>query len=556
MPTTVRLPRCLKDTAALARRLLVPLALVAGVAAQQIESTAWGFDGVSVAPGFFNPLTVVVVNPSNAPVDATLMLLEGNGLLDLGAPLAERCYLAPGARRVVQFHPFVTSSERRWSLRWANAGFARIDVRPQPDSTWRGAVVLCEGDAPRGPMNRLPTFPAAWFPAIPGAAEALADVVLDFTPEWDDARALAFLAWLRAGGRVHLALRDDLHPTFAGPLAVLGDPRSEFAVGAGQVVRYPRPLAELTGLLLVRPPPPPADVAPPAARAPGVLSDMQLSLLPTHAWGWIFFAAVLFLICVGPLHWQLARRRIDWRLSIAYLLGVVVLFTILFGWLGARGYDEVSRVRTLAYARVCGDGEVAATQYTIAFVTTGGRREIRPRAAACLVSTAQIHESVDGVIDNGVGGRLVVDMPMFSARGLVHRAHYRAADLPRLRALDADQFVLDGTTATPLGGFLLRNGGLYRLQAEGTRLVVSGPAPTRDEAARMMGEVAREPLALAQEIVSERLQIGVGTRNVFGAGGSRVFVLLRSPPELLLDPAAGLGNEDGLVLLDYDVERD
>jgi hypothetical protein len=205
---------------------------------------------------------------------------------------------------------------------------------------------------------------------------------------------------------------------------------------------------------------------------------------------------------------------------------------------------------------VCGDGEVAATQYTIAFATTGGRREIRPRAAACLLSTAQIHEAVDGTVDNGVGGRLVVDMPMFSARGLVHRAHYRVADLPQVRALDADQFVLDATTATAIGGFLLRNGTLHLLQAQGNRLVVSGPAPTRDEAARMMGEDTRSSMALAQEIVSERLQLGVGARNVFGAGGSRIFVLLRSPPELLLDPAAGLGNEDGLVLLDYDLQRD
>src|SRR5690606_9826283 len=92
----------------------------------------------------------------------------------------------------------------------------------------------------------------------------------------------------------------------------------------------------------------PREANPPAtSNAPEVLAQLQMSLLPQHPWGWIFTSAVVFLFCVGPVHWHLARKRIDWRLSIAYLLAIVAAFTVLFGWLGARGYDEVSRVRTI-----------------------------------------------------------------------------------------------------------------------------------------------------------------------------------------------------------------
>ncbi len=562
MRETAKLPRRVRVTLNHRRRRLVPFALLAalgsGLAAQRIESTSWGFDCATVVAGFFNPLTVVVGNPSNAPIDTNLVLLESDGLRDLGAPLVERCYLAPGASRVVQFHPFVTSADRQWSLRWANAGFARIDVRPAPSAGWPVAVVMCEGDAPRGAQNRLPTFPAAWFPPIPGAAETLADVVLDFAPQWDEGRALAFLAWVRGGGRLHLALRDGKHPVFGGALGVLDDPRPAFAVGVGAVTRYAVPLVDLSPARLDRPPLPPDEQRPPLARAPDVLSDLQLSLLPKHAWGWIFTAALAFLVCVGPLHWRLARRRVDWRLSIGYLLGVVAAFTVLFGWLGARGYDEVSRVRTLAYARVCGDGELAVTQYTNAFVTTGGQREIRPRIPASLLSTAQIHEAVDGVVDNGAGGRLVVDMPMFSARGLVHRGHYAVADLPKVRAVDVEEFVVEGAKGRVEGGFLLRGGILTTLIPAGDRLVAGEPLTSAEQQrmARMMGDQEISVPSLAANIVRERLLVNTNDDKVFATRGTRVFVLLRSPPELLLDPAAGLGGEDGHVLLDYEVRRE
>src|SRR5690606_27280245 len=296
--------------------------------AQEVREMAWGFDGVHVAPGFFNPLTVVVHNPGNAPFDDVLLLIESNGLTDVGAPIVERCYLAPGATRVVQFHPFVSDIDGSWWLRWASARFARNAVRPAPSVAWRGLVVLHEGQTMREPVNEMPTFPAAWFPAVPGAAEALAHVVLDFAPEWDDARAGAFLAWLRAGNTVHLVPRDGRPPTFgAGPLALLDDPRPHFAVGAGRAVRHDRPLGALKPGDLERPPLPPKEIQPPAqARAPDVLRTLQLALLPDHPWELIFLAAFAYVGCVGPVHWLLARRRIDWRLSIAYLLAIVAAF--------------------------------------------------------------------------------------------------------------------------------------------------------------------------------------------------------------------------------------
>lgn len=522
----------------------------------------WGFDGTSIAPGFFNPLTIVVRNDSAAPVDDTLLLLESNGLRGVGAPLAERCYLTPGAQRVVQFHPFVTSAAHTWSLRWGNA-VARIDVRPRPSVAWRGLVVLRE-DAQTGREHKLATFPASWFPAIPGAAEALAEAVLDFAPEWDEGRAGAFLAWVRGGGRLHLLERDGRQPTFTGVLALLNDPRQHFGVGAGTVARYAAPLSERTAPLLVRLPAPPDEAHPPSeSSGPSVLSQLQMTLLPTHPWGLIFLAAFAFLVCVGPVHWHLARKRIDWRLSIGYLLAIVTLFTLLFGWLGARGYDEVSRIRTLAYARLCGDGEVAVTQYTNAFVTGGGRRQFRPRAPASLLSTAQMHESVDGMIDNGSGASLMVNMPMFSARGFVHRGHYLLEHTPTLHAGDAPrQFVFAGSDGNPIGGLLLEGGRLWHLLADGPNLTVTQTVddgqPTRFDAAYPTRAATFDPrnlISLLPEVACERLQLAASSQRYADVRTKRAFILVRAPSELHLDAASNLGTEDSYVLYDFDLDR-
>ncbi|MEZ5966759.1 MAG: hypothetical protein R3F56_23170 [Planctomycetota bacterium] len=552
-----RLRAVLRDHFGFFLAALTALGLLGAAAAQKIETTTWGFDGASVVVGAFNPLTVEVRNDTGAPIDDVLALVEVNGLQAVGAPIVERCYLAPGTARTVQFHPFVTTFDASWSLRWKNA-VASINV-PRPRVGWRATVILRDGDGPPDTRHRLPAFSAAWFPATAGAAEALGEAILDSDPEWDEPRALAFLAWLRSGGRLHVFERDGKKPQFAGPLSILDDVRQRFTIGAGTVVRYASGIDDSLPQRLRRSVVFPDDATPPSsARAPNILSDLQSSLLPNHPWGLIFTAAVAFLLCVGPVHWILARRRVDWRLSIGYLLGVVTLFTLLFAWLGARGYDEVSRLRTLAYARVCGDGEVAATQYTNAFVTGGGERRFHPRAEASLTGTAQTLEAVPGVVDNGPGGSLVVDMPMFSARGLVHRGHYRLASVPPVRlesGRERPELVVEGGGA--LGGFFLDGSRLYRLDGRGERLQVSAIIDTDPRLGQYHLPDSRfDPervLPLALDCVCERLQLDTPAQTFPDRGARRAFVLMRSPPELHIETQPSLGDEESYVLYDFDL---
>jgi hypothetical protein len=534
----------------------------ASLVAQKIESAVWGFDGTSVVVGRFNPLTVVVSNSGSAPLDDTLYLLESNGFRDVGAPLAERVYLAPGAQRAVQFNPYI-ATDGTWSLRW---GGARIGARvePQPNLAWPKPVALAADSARLGQQGDFSLFPAAWFPVTPGAAEALTDLVLDHDPQWDEPRARALLAWVRGGGRLHLAPNTAGAPVLSAPLDVLNDPRRSFALGAGRVDRLDKPLARLRVVDLERgPQPPPLRPPPHQSQAPEILSALQLSLLPEHDWALIFLAAVLFVVCIGPGHWLLARRRVDWRLSLLYLLGTIALFTLVFGYLGARGYDEVSAVCTVAHARSCGDGEVVVTQFSNAFVTSGGRRRIKPSAAASVIGTAQTQESVDGMIDSGVDASLTVDMAMFSARGFVHRGHYQVGAVPRieqgsdglLRVLDLEGSILDG--------LVFRGGKLFDLRIDSERVLNVLEEVDRQRLHMRNMPTAYSPPAgdgshvarrVLLDVVRERLLMGADLTLPFDTR-PRVFVLMRSPAALHLARDSGLGREQSHVVYEFDLDR-
>lgn len=548
--------------------VVLAVVLLGSLRAQKIEAMAWGFDGVSVVAGRFNPLTLLVRNDGAAPVDEPLLLIESNGLRDVGAPFVERVYLAPGAQRVVQFVPYV-STDSTWQLRWAKSRVS-ARVNPQPTLSWPKTAALGAGSA-IGQQGELPLFPASWFPATPGAAEALTDLVLDHDPEWDEPRARALLAWLRAGGRLHLLPRVGGALTLSPPLDVLNDPRRSFAFGAGLVQRVDVPLARLRLADLDRGPQPPETRTPPGeAHAGQILSRLQGSLLPQHPWGLIYLTAVLFLLCIGPGHWLLARRRIDWRLSLLYLLGVVGLFTLLFGYLGARGYDEVSAVRSIAHARVCGSEELAVTVWANAFVTAGGERTIRPQAEASLIATAQTQEAVDGVIDSGPAASLRVDMPMFSARGLVHRGHYRVARTPTVEARVDGGLSFHGAGALPVGGLLFRGGRLLALEPTGESGLNVGREVDHDwqeqhlllAQQQVRGRVSASDQGFTVElardlllpIVRERLLMGRDLRLPYDTK-VRAFVLCAVPPELLLAPDSGLGREQGYIVYEFDLDR-
>ena len=72
----------------------------------------WGFDG-RVQPGQFNPLSVLLDNQTSEPIEATATLQQIQGLLNAtGGRATESVFIAPTARKWVQFYPYVTNSQQ------------------------------------------------------------------------------------------------------------------------------------------------------------------------------------------------------------------------------------------------------------------------------------------------------------------------------------------------------------------------------------------------------------------------------------------------------------
>ena len=107
---------CLRLLAALLVTLCAaPRVTFAQSADQQLKvvEQIWGFDG-RVQPGQFNPLSILLDNQTDDPIDATATLQRIQGMLTpTGGLYAQKILIAPTARRWIQFYPYAVA----WSLR-------------------------------------------------------------------------------------------------------------------------------------------------------------------------------------------------------------------------------------------------------------------------------------------------------------------------------------------------------------------------------------------------------------------------------------------------------
>jgi hypothetical protein len=554
------------------RSVLVPMLLgvmQAAAAAQELREARWGFDG-RVQVGAFNLLSVVVENHGDQPVDTSVVLEKSLGLGRRCTPVVEPCFVAPHSRRLIQLMPFVTQESEEWSLR-----FLRGPAVPRlPDfKPGAGAVVLLEADARLAqPAGKLRTFPAAWFPATVAATDGLRHVVLDHVPEWDEARRRAFRDWLHAGGSLHLLAAGGSFPRFGGDLAVLDEPRDRFQVGAGTVQRHRLARAQLDL--------PALGVSPDLARdlegsevgtpaTPALLGRLQGRVQPEHSWALIFLCGIVFLVLVGPVHGWLSRKRLDWRLSILSLLGVIAAFTLLFRAIGARGYGEHASVHTVGYARDLGNGRWDVTSWTNVFVTSGDWYRIPGGGESALLSTAQEYEAVNGRIRNGHQALLEVDIPLFSSRPFVRRS---IAAGPRIELVrePADAAHPEETRIRVVGGLpeeglleaVLIEGGRWRglVRRDGDVLVLGRSRQDLPEAAGAILQgnsgpySSSEPKAPLQgEFVDQLAPLVVADR--FGRTGSDhpSLVLFARAPQAFATQAQGLGAEDAYVVYHLDL---
>lgn len=406
---------------------LLVMLLAGSAAALQVDpdEVRWGFNG-RIVPGRVNLLSVRVFNDSGIPFDGALRLERRGGVGGrIGAVQAQPLYVTPFTERWVQFPVLLPSGSGECELSWGRSAFDRL-ILDIPREGSLAQVVLDMGRAVGSGKAPVRRFPADLFPATLAACESLHSVILDGVPRWEAPRRAAFMQWLQRGGRVMIVNDPDgRRPSFGGDLAALNVEGDTARVGGGYVWYQPTRLSQLRARDLVR------MAAPELKKDTGsymsdfaspIFSLLRKRTAASHNWVVIYLLIALYVGLIGPVNGWVARRKSDYRPALLLFGGCVLVFTLLFTFVGRRGYGEQANLRSVALAHSLGDGTYDVTQWGNAFVTRSGQYEIRHEAPNNIYASGQEDGGVAGVIQSGPGGVFGVEIPLFSSMPFVHRA--------------------------------------------------------------------------------------------------------------------------------------
>ncbi|MEZ6127437.1 MAG: hypothetical protein R3C59_01980 [Planctomycetaceae bacterium] len=475
--TTAR--RCGKSYAA--AMLLVALLCVSPAALAQsgtpqlkVVDTIWGFDG-RVQPGQFNPLSILLDNQTPDTIDGTLTLQEMQGALSVsGGQHVMPVYMEPAGRRWVQFYPYVsTPYQTDWQLTYrsrdgqVNKGLGQItqarsavrlesdgdDVQAQPQF-----IILDEA----GSVSRRPPtvkhFQENNFPPYVSATVGLHTVFLDHDPDWEQPREQSFLSWLKLGGRLHL-LQDSRgeFPQLSGDLAELNQPLNRFAVGNGVVVRHSLRRDALSEQLIR------SSVVVDALKAEDeeqktsgqgleqlmevdavtidseLFRQMRELTLPEHSWGLIFLLALCYIGLIFPGCYLVSKQKhLHFLTTYGAIIGLSLIFSVLFLIIGRRGYGESTTVHTIAVARAEDDTHWDVMQWNAFFVTSGDDYTASATDQQVVFSIADNTDRIDAQVVPGNNGEARMRIPPYSALTFLSRRRVSSSNDWKLNIAEAD----------------------------------------------------------------------------------------------------------------------
>ena len=430
----------------------------------RIVEVVWGFDG-RVVPGQFMPLSILVDNLSDEPIEAQARLASASGMLrEVGGTAIQPVFLGPNSRRWVQFYPYVVGRMTAWrfTLQTAEKTHTFDDI-DQPRAVFDNsgssdqnapqslpAVIL----DPTGVLSKQPTsikhMPAEIFPPYATATHGLYAMFLDHVPDWEAPRQESLLSWLKSGGRLHLLL-DQNNQTlrFSGTLAALNEPFPEFTVGTGTVTRHDFQRGQLT-VQTVAPVVTPPQVAPEDeedAKAFNLnqsnrgywrtgqiddgemFSELRELTQPDHAWWLIFLLSLCYVGLIFPGCWILSKQRtLHFLVTYGAIAGLAAVFSLFFLLIGRRGYGEATSVHTLAIARAEDETHWSLFEYSTLFVTDGDNYTIDSKDQQALLASGASEESVEADITSGNTASFVSRIPPFSNQSLLSRRRLTADD--------------------------------------------------------------------------------------------------------------------------------
>ena len=436
--------------------------LTPGVIAQdsqqlRVVEVVWGFDG-RVVTGQFMPLSILVDNLSDQPVEATARLRRITGaLIEVGGISTQPAFIGPNSRRWIQFYPYILGNSATWhfdlqteektytfdSLDQPRAIFDRNRDSEEAQLSLPAVILDPQGFATKSPTT-VKHMPAEIFPPYATAMHGLRALFLDHVPDWEAPRQQALLSWLKSGGQLHL-MKDSNNQTlsFSGILAPLNEPFPEFPVGNGTVTRHD---FQRDGLSLqvvspaVTPPGVNVDLSEPepsfnqvgavghTAQEEATVNDDELLMWmreltqPDHAWIVIFLLSMCYVGLIFPGCWILSKqRRLHFLVTYGAIAGLAVVFSLIFLFIGQRGYGETTSLHTLAVARAEDATHWSSLEYRTLFVTSGDLYTLDDKDRQTLLASGAADERADALMTAGNSASMVARVPPFSSQSMIFR---------------------------------------------------------------------------------------------------------------------------------------
>ena len=459
--------------------LCVTAAAQSGGQQLKVVEHIWGFDG-RVQPGQFNPLSILLDNQTDSNVDAVLTLQRFESMLTVsGGQNVRSVFIAPSQRLWVQFYPYIPNERQtNWELT-INDGEKSVDRKLSEFIQARSAteenadteelrpqvVILDPADSGTRRPATVKHMPENIFPPYVSATVGLHTVFLDHVPDWELPRQQAFLSWLKLGGRLHLLQNGrGEFPRFSGDLAELNQPLNQYAIGSGIVVRHTIRRDALTADIVRR-----AIVvdslkgadeeflkamkdaekksrqglgqiieADPGSIDNSIFEDMRQLTMPDHAWWLIFLLALCYVGLIFPGCFVVSKQKhLHFLTTYGAIVGLSVVFSILFLLIGRRGYGEATILQTLAVARAEDNSHWSVFQWNAFFVVSGDDYAATAPGQQVVFSIADNSDAVDAQVVPGNSGEVRMRIPPYSSQIFVSRRRVSSDDW-KLSIAEAD----------------------------------------------------------------------------------------------------------------------
>lgn len=434
----------------------------------QIRETIWAFNG-KIQPGQFNPLSILIDNGTSDAIDGQFLLQKSSGLISAaGTVYQQTAFIGPTGRRWIQFYPYVPEDfQTKWQLRLLDnqtgkmirlgqiqqSSAAPPNLKKTRASELVQAIVLLPRDSGAKVPSNLKRYPEEIFPPYVTATAALHSVFLDHSPDWEEPRQKAFMDWVRLGGNVHiLKASNGQYPKFADLLTNLDQPLTRFNVGLGRVHKRDVRLRDLSesaaekairngitfdrrlqvGLTseelediedqqeLINSSPTSLDMH--------MFQQMQERTQPEHNWLLIFFLAIVYILLIFPGCYLLSKnRQLHFLTTYAAVAGLSLVFSLIFLFIGQRGYGESTWLQTLAVAKVADNGDLAVQQWNTLFVTGGDQYQILAADSQALLTAGVTGDNTVARVVPGKAASTSVRIPPYSAQSL-NSARYLKGD--------------------------------------------------------------------------------------------------------------------------------